>query len=206
MVKGKKNTIYVTTAVLLIVAGYLILAGNNKKEVDDTVYRYIQAVQTKNFEVIYNFNYLSQKRKYFILKSNPEGGAEGHLKQAYEEQKLSFDSAQPASQLITWWSEKTIFIPDMNYSIKRVVMEMDVDNPTAFYRKRINATVELDAEYTKKETAFVHEGRSIKKVTYLITIVHSKNIIKTLKTVSISEDKWLFKGAAIKTGSISYWE
>ena len=200
-----KNKIIVSVIiiVLVIASAFYLFIENDKKEVKAVVTRYIEALKSKDFNVIHDINIASQKRILFILKGSNSNKDE-LLKQVYNEQKASFDAPQPLFDMNVIWAEKLVFIPDMDYKILKVVMEEDRDNPTAFYRKRINASAEIEVEYTKKDNAPVYEGRNIKKATYLVKIVHSKNITRAQKIADIT-DKWLFKGVAVKEGKVSYW-
>lgn len=206
----KKRGILIAIIVFLAAAGlYLALLGNDTKAVREAADRYIKAVRDRNFAVIYEMNADSQKRKLFIERRSydlKDSSADKNelLKQAYSEQKESFDSTQTAFDLNDIWSEKFVFIPDMNYRILNVAMEQDIENPTAFYVKRINANVEVEVEYAKKETAPVFEGRSIRKADYLIRMIHRRNIARVVKDIAV-DDRWLFKGIAVKHGSAVFW-
>ncbi|OGQ33823.1 MAG: hypothetical protein A3A85_02090 [Deltaproteobacteria bacterium RIFCSPLOWO2_01_FULL_42_9] len=83
-------------------------------------------------------------------------------------------------------------------------MERNIDNPTAFYRKRIDAVVEVEIEYKKKDTAPLFKDESVKKATYLIKMIHIRNITKAVKIMPV-DDKWLFKGIVIKEGVVEHW-
>lgn len=200
----KKRGILIAIIVFLAAAGlYLALLGNDTKAVREAADRYIKAMRDRNFTIIYEINANSQKQKLFILKDSSANKNE-LLKQAYSEQKESFDSTQTAFDLNAVWVEKFVFIPDMNYRIVNVVMEEDIENPTAFYVKRINAKVEVEVEYTKKETAPVFEGRTIRKADYLIRMINGRNIVRAVKDIA-ADDRWLFKGIAVKEGSVVFW-
>lgn len=192
-------------AVIVFVGSYLFFLEDDKKGVVVFVEAYINAVKNEDFKTAYNLNAASQKRSLFVLKGT-DSNKDEILKQIYEEQKTIFVSVQNRFVPNALWTEKALFIKGMKYKINKVTMGLDVDNPTAFYRKRINATADIEAEYNNKETAPVFEGGSIKKTDMIVKMVHSKNIGKTLKSMSgIEDDKWLFKGVAIKYGSIVYW-
>lgn len=203
----KKKIILPVIIILIAVIGlYIFLMGNDKKAVRETTDRYIKAVMDRNFTVIYDLNVVSQKRRLFVLKDSSAKKDE-LIKLVYDEQKASFDSARPTGQsfdLNAVWSEKFIFTHDMSYSLMDVVMERDVDNPTASYRKRINAIVKIEIEYGEKDTSPMYAGQNIKKAVYLVKMIHSKNIARTVRDIAV-DDKWLFKGIAVKEGSAAYW-
>jgi len=204
-----KNKIILSIFTILIAAAvlYIFLIGNDKKTVQETAGLYIKAVRDRNFEMVYNLNATSQKRIVFVLKGSDSNKSE-LIQQAYEEQKASFDSASlggPAFDFNALWVEKFIFIPGMTYKIGGVVMERNIDNPTAFYRKRIDATVVIDIEYDQKDTAPLYKGKNVKKAVYLVKMIHSKNLTRVVKDIVV-DDKWLFKGVAVKEGSVVYWE
>lgn len=201
-----KKRIALPVVIILIAAIglYIFLTGSGKKAAQDAAGLYIKAVMDRNFDVIYDLNSVARKRKLFILKGSSSKKDE-LAKQAYDEQKASFDSARPSFDLFAIWAEKFIFIPGMKYRLVNAAMELDVDNPTAFYIKRIDVVVEVEAEYLNKDAAPAHEGKNIKKAVYLIKMVHSKNIARVVKDIAV-DDKWLFKGVAVKQGSVVYWE
>lgn len=202
---AKKKIILLAVIVLIAAIGlYIFLMGDDRKAAQEAADLYIKAVRDRNFDVIYDLNSASQKRKLFILKDSSAKKDE-LAKQAYDEQKASFDSAQPSFDLNAIWAEKFIFIPGMKYRIVSAVAERNIDNPTAFYVKRIDVVVEAEAEYLNKDAAPVYEGRNIKKAVYLIKMIHSKNITRTVKDIAV-DDKWLFKGVAVKQGSMVYLE
>ncbi|MBI3397700.1 MAG: hypothetical protein HY026_00420 [Deltaproteobacteria bacterium] len=201
---GKKKIIISTILIFIIAMGlYLFLVGNNKRAVRDMVDLYIKAAQDRKFEIVYNYNAASQKQKLFILKGSDVNKAD-LFKKTYDEQKVLFDSVQLIFDPNIIWGEKSAFIPDMNYKIGMIAMERNIDNPTAFYRKRIDAVVEVEVEYTKKDTAPVFQDESVKKATYLIKMIHSRNITKAVKIMPVG-DKWLFKGIVVKEGAVEHW-
>lgn len=202
----KTNIIIAVFIILIAAAGaYIFVIGDDKKAVQEAADLYIKAVRDRNFDIIYNLNASSQKRRLFVLKDSSADRDE-LLKRAYNEHKALFDSAQPVFGFNAIWVEKFIFITDMNYKIVDVVMERNIDNPTAFYRKRIDAAVVVEVEYKKKDTAPIYDGKNIKKAVYLVKMIHIWNITRAVKGIVVG-DKWLFKGVAIKKdGNVVYWE
>lgn len=201
----KKRFVLAAVVVMIAIVGlYIFLTGNDRKGACNAADIYIKAVINRNFDVIYDLNSITQKRKLFIFK---ESGLKKDelLKEAYNEQKASFDSAQPLPDMNAVWIEKFIFIPDMKYRIVKTAAELNTDNPTAFYIKRIDMVVEVEMEYLNRDTAPLYEGRRIKRAGYFINMVHSKNITRTVRDITV-DDKWLFKGIAIKKGSVAYWD
>lgn len=201
-----KKRIALTVIAILIAATavYIFMTGGDKRAAREAADIYIKAVMSRNFDVVHDLNSATQKRKLFILK---DSGAKKDelLKKAYDEQKASFDSAAPSPDMNAMWVEKFVFTPDMKYRIVSVATELNVDNPTAFYVKRIDVVVETEMEYSNRDTAPAYERRRIKKAVYLIKMVHSRNITRAVRDVAI-DNKWLFKGIAIKEGSAVYWD
>lgn len=200
----KKITLFLIIIFVVIGGLYVFLINSAERAVRETANVYLEAVRDREFEIVYKFNASSQKQMLFIFKGS-DANKEEILKLAYHEQKRLFDSVQQTFDPHAIWSEKAALIPDMNYKVAEIVMQRDIENPTAFYRKRINATVEVEVEYIKQGTAPIFEGRGIKKAIYRIKMVHTKNIAKAVKLTPL-EDKWLFKGIAIKEGSLVYWQ
>src|SRR3989337_2282728 len=136
----------ISTAVIGI---YLFLVSGDKKAVMATTDKYIQAVMNRDFDAVYDLNAASRKQVAFILKGHG-ADKEELLKRAYNEQKALFDSAEEAFNSKAAWAEKSTLFQGMSYRILNVTMERDIDNPSAFFRKRVNAIVEVEVEYRKK--------------------------------------------------------
>jgi len=168
-----------------------------------TTDKYIQAVMNRDFDAVYDLNAASRKQVAFILKGHG-ADKEELLKRAYNEQKALFDSAEEAFNSKAAWAEKSTLFQSMSYRILNVTMERDIDNPSAFFRKRVNAIVEVEVEYRKKEDSPVYKGRSIRKAVCLIKLIHSKNITKAVRYIAI-DDKWLFKGITVRDADVVYW-
>jgi len=190
----------ISTAVIGI---YLFLVSGDKKAVMATTDKYIQAVMNRDFDAVYDLNAASRKQVAFILKGHG-ADKEELLKRAYNEQKALFDSAEEAFNSKAAWAEKSTLFQSMSYRILNVTMERDIDNPSAFFRKRVNAIVEVEVEYRKKEDSPVYKGRSIRKAVCLIKLIHSKNITKAVRYIAI-DDKWLFKGITVRDADVVYW-
>lgn len=200
----KSNITIAAFLIFIVFIGlYLLMMGNDKKAARDTADLYIKAIQDRKFELAYDLNAASQKQKLFIIKGS-NGNRGDLLKKAYEGQKVLFDSVHMIFDPNIAWAEKSAFIQDMKYKIGAVTMERNIDNPTAFYRKRIDAVVEVEIEYTKKDTAPLFKDESLKKATYLIKMIHIRNITKAVKIIPV-DDKWLFKGIVIKEGAVEHW-
>lgn len=198
---SKKKVIVVIPALFLVI----ILAIYIFKEIEYRAIKkgvdiYINAVMDKKFEVIYEYHMHSQKRIAVAMKS-PQT-TESHLKAIYEEQKALFEQAQPTQNLKEFWSEKYLFVRGMKYKIIDINMIEDVENPSLPIRERIDALVEIDMEYSDKETAPDFGGK-LKKVTYLIKMVYSRNIMRT-ETLKPQNRMWLFKAISMKEGSLQY--
>lgn len=202
-----KKRIILSVVIILIAAiglSYILLMEDDRKAAQEAAELYIKAVRDRNFDVIYDLNSVSRKRKLFVLKDS--GAKKDELaKQAYAEQKASFDSASWSFDLNAVWAEKFVFISGMKYRIVNAARELNMDNPTAFYVKRIDVVVEAEMEYSNKDTAPIYEGRNIKRAVYLIKMIHSRNIARAVRDIAV-DDKWLFKGIALKQGSAVYWE
>ncbi|MBI5874408.1 MAG: hypothetical protein HZB81_00905 [Deltaproteobacteria bacterium] len=206
----KKRIILSVVIILIAAIGlyYILLMGGDRKAAQEAAELYIKAVRDRNFDVIYDLNSVSRKRKLFIERrsydlKDSSAKKDELAKQAYDEQKASFDSAQPSFDLNSVWPEKFVFISGMKYRIVNAARELNMDNPTAFYIKRIDVVIEAEMEYLNKDTAPMYEGRNIKKAVYLIKMIHSKNITRAVKDIAV-DDKWLFKGVAVKQGSAVY--
>lgn len=200
-----KNKVVITTigfAILGIVL-YLLFA-DKEKAVREGVIIYIEATKHKDFAVVYNYHAPSQRRKTLALKTPASREAQLHdLDIIYNDQLASFEQAQPESNLKRPWSEKFLFTPEMTYKILSIKMVEDRENPSLPVQERIVAYAEVEAEYSNKETAPDLEGK-IKNVTYLIKMVHSRNVARMWEEKS-QTDRWLFDSLTLKEGSIVYY-
>lgn len=196
----KKVIVAISSLLLIIISAIYIFKEIEYRAIKKGVDIYINAVMDKKFEVIYEYHMHSQKRIAVAMKS-PQT-TESHLKAIYEEQKALFEQAQPTQNLKEFWSEKYLFVRGMKYKIIGINMIEDVENPSLPIRERIDALVEIDMEYSDKETAPDFGGK-LKKVTYLIKMVHSRNIMRT-ETLKSQNRMWLFKAISMKEGSLQY--
>ncbi|MBI3815093.1 MAG: hypothetical protein HY279_11620 [Nitrospinae bacterium] len=184
---------------IVILSVYLLGWGQRAAKRDAGIF--IHAMRIKDFGVIFTYHAFSQKRTEIALK-NP-ATAEINMKAIYDEQKALFDQAQPTNNLKEFWSEKFLLIQDMKYNITGVKMVEDIENPSSPIRERWDAVIEVDVEYTNKKTAPDLNGR-VKNVTYLMRFVNSRNVARTW-VVKPQYKRWLFKGIAVKEGSLVYW-
>ncbi|MBI3754554.1 MAG: hypothetical protein HY265_00090 [Deltaproteobacteria bacterium] len=191
----KKRIILSVVIILIAAIGlYIFLMEDDRKAAQEAAELYIKAVRDRNFDVIYDLNSVSRKRKLFIERrsydlKDSSAKKDELLKQAYDEQKASFDSASWSFDLNAVWAEKFVFISGMKYKIVNVVRELNVDSPTTFYVKRIDVVVEAEMEYSSRDAAPVYGGRNIKKAVYLIKMIHSRNIARAVKDIAV-DDKW----------------
>lgn len=180
---------------------YLLFAGK-EKAVKEGVTIYIEAMKHRDFAVVYNYHAPSQRRKTMALKTPASREAQLHdIEIIYNDQLASFEQSQPESNLRRPWSEKFLFTREMAYRILSVTMVEDRENPSLPLQERIVAFAEVEAEYPHKETAPDIEGK-VKKVTYFIKMVHSRNVARTWEEKS-QHDRWLFDSLTLKEGSIS---
>src|SRR3989304_4582727 len=187
--------------VLLGVTLYLFYSGK-EKAVREGVTIYIEAMKHSDFAVVYNYHAPSQRRKTLALQTPKSREAQlRDIEIIYNDQLASFEQAQPESNLRRPWSEKFLFIREMTYRILSVKMVEDRENPSLPVKERIVAFAEAEEEYPHKETAPDIEGK-IRKVTYLVKMVHSRNVARTWEEKS-QRDRWLFDSLTLKEGSIS---
>lgn len=196
--KGKITAILVLSAIV-IVSLYFWKSGQRAAKKDAEIF--IQAMRNKDFNVIFNYHAFSQKRTEIALKT--PATAEINMRAIHNEQKSLFNQAQPTNNLKEFWSEKFLLIPDMKYNIRGVKIVEDIENPSSPIRERWDAIIEVDVEYTNKETAPDINGK-VKSVTYSMKFVHSRNVARTW-VVKPQYKRWLFKGIAVKEGSLVYW-
>lgn len=190
---------------VVAIAVYLLWTGQ-ERAIKNGVVTYIEAMADRDFDTIYRYHAPSQKRIAITMK-NPVG-LEARLKRLYEDGKMAFEEAQPAPmgtdlKSIPLWSEGSLFIRDMRFRITNIRMVEDRENPSLPIRERINAFAEVEVEYTSRETAPDLGGR-VRKVTYIIKLVHSRDVARTW-IGEPQEKRWLFSGIAVKEGSLVYW-
>ncbi|MBI5286418.1 MAG: hypothetical protein HY878_02355, partial [Deltaproteobacteria bacterium] len=173
--KGRFVIIFIMA--ISLIATYLLLT-REERAVKRGINRFIQATVERDFDTIYRYHAPTQKRIAIAMKSTTD--LEARMKVIYEEQKASFEQAQPPQgrDPRPQWSEKFLFIKDMKYKIADIKMVEDRENPSLPIRERINGLVEIEVEYTNKETA-PDLGGKVKRATYLIKMVHSRNVART---------------------------
>lgn len=199
--KKRRVVIIVAGTIILGVSIYLFLTAK-ERAINKGAERFIEAVITGDFDIIYEYHAPSQKK--VALSANNATDVELRLKQVYKEQKASFEDAQPTANLVDQWSAKFLFIKDMRFQIASIEMVEDIEKPSHLSpKKKIDAYVEVDVEYTNKETA-PDLGGKIKKVIYQIKLVHSKNVSRIWEG-KLQDDRWLFKSIVIKDGSLIFW-
>jgi len=165
---------------------------------------YIEAMKQENFAEVYNYHAPSQRRKTMSLQTPASREAQLHdIEIIYNDQLASFEQAQPESNLRRPWSEKFLFTREMTYRILSVRMAEDRENPSMPVQERTVAYAEVEAEYPNKETA-PDLGGKIRKATYLVKMVHSRNVARTWEEKS-QRDRWLFDSLTLKEESIVYY-
>jgi hypothetical protein len=197
----KKWKIIIIIAVFIIAVLGIYFSGWEQREAKRDAEIFIRAMMGRDFDTIFSYHAFSQKKTEIAFKT--PATADINIKTIYGEQKALFNQAQPTNNLKEFWSEKFLFISDMKYAISSLKMVEDIENPSSPIRKRWDAIIELDVEYTNRETAPDLNGK-IKNVTYLMRFVHSRNIAKTW-VVKPKYKRWLFKGISVKEGSLVYW-
>ena len=201
----RKFVILLAGLIVFIVTVYLILTSE-QRAVRNGTERFIKAMMDRDFDTIYKYHAPSQKMIAIAMKS--PAGIESRMKEIYEEQKTSFEQARPIPsrtdlKSLPIWSEKFFFMKEMNYRVTKIRMVEDIENPSLPIKERNDALVEVDVEYINKMTAPDFGGR-VKKVTYVMKLVHSRNVIRTW-VGGLEDDRWLFKTIAIKDGTVLYW-
>lgn len=205
-----KRVIIALVSLAIIIITYLLWT-REERAVKRDMETYVKAMMSRDFDTIYRYHAPTQKRVAITMKSPV--GLEARLKRLYEDEKASFEQAPdrldqgvPSGidlKSTPLWSEKSLLIKDMNYRITGVRMVEDVENPSLPIKERMNAFVEVEVEYTDRETAPDLGGR-VRKVTYIIKLVHSRNVARTW-IGEPKEKRWLFSGIAVKEKSLVYW-
>lgn len=198
----QKILIAVAAVVIIGIAAYFLLFRQSPANQAVTDLKaYIEGVQNRNFDVVFNHNGVVQRRKA-IIDQRTEGNKEKELKDLYDESKSSFDQAAPTSDPRAQWAEKSFFIPGANFKVLGVEMVEDKENPSQPASDRINAVITVEVDYPDKNTAPDLNGK-VKSVVYKVTMVNSKNISRVIRT-AVEEKKWLFMTIGINSESIKY--
>lgn len=199
---GKSKLVIAVIGVAILGVALYLLFADKEKAVREGVTAYIEAMKHSDFAVVYNYHAPSQRRKTMALQTPASREAQlRDIEIIYNDQLASFEQAQPESNLRRPWAEKFLFTREMTYRILSVRMVEDRENPSLPVKERIVAFAEVEAEYPHKETAPDLEGK-VKKVVYLIKMVHSRNVARTWEDKS-QRDRWLFDSLTLKEGSIS---
>ena len=201
---SSKKKLLVTLAVLIavILTVYLLVSKGKDRAIKKSLEIYINAIVNKDFDTIFKYHAHSQRLVAVAIKY-PET-MDAKIKEIYNEQKALYEQAQMIDNTKEFWSEKFLIVRDMRYRIINMEMVRDIENPTSPIRERIDAMLEVEVEYTNKETAPQHAGGKIKSVVYLIKMVHSKNVIRLL-IKEMQDRRWLFRSIDIKEGSLIWW-
>lgn len=198
----KKFLVILAVLIAVILIAYLIVGKGKERAIKKSLDIYINAIVNKDFDTIFKYHAHSQRLVAVAMKY-PET-MDAKIKEIYNEQKALYEQAQLIDNIKEFWSEKFLIVRDMRYRIINMEMIRDIENPTSPIRERIDAMMEVEVEYTNKETAPQLVGEKIKYVVYLIKMVHSKNVIRS--SVKEMEDKrWLFRGIDIKEGSLEHY-
>jgi hypothetical protein len=197
----KKFFIILAVLIAVILTAYLIAAKGKERAIKKGLDIYINAMVNKDFDTIFKYHAHSQRRVAVTTKY-PET-MKAQIKEIYREQKELYEQAQLADNIKEFWSEKYLMVRDMRYRINKIEMVRDIENPTSPIRERIDALLEVEAEYTNVEAAPDFHGK-IKSVVYLIRMVHSKNVIRS-SFEEMGGKRWLFKSIDIKDGSLVHY-
>lgn len=192
--------------IALAVAGALVyfFLSDEKRAVTKGLNEYITAMIERDFDEIYRYHAPSQKKRALSLKTPAsEEARQQTLKVLYQDQLSAFEQAESSSTVDYIWSEKFLFIKEMDYQITSVTLVEDIENPSLPIKKRTKALVEISVEYRNEETA-PDLGGKVRKAAYLIRMVHSRNVARTWEEKS-QEDRWLFKSISVRNGSLAYW-
>ena len=190
----KKHANIIIIGILLLLAAisivYLFLAKGPKAAVEE----YITAMQKRNFDVLYEMNYESQRKVLLMLRETTER-REDLLKENYLAEKQAFEKAIAGTDISLQWSEKFLFIPDMKYSIMKAEEEVE-KAPSAFFRERRLMNVYVKVEYTNEPAAPVLqaaglEPKKIKSAIYMIKMIQREEIIKGIRLEKIKRG-WIF--------------
>ncbi len=201
---GKSKLVIAAAGFAIVGATLYLLFADKDKAVREGVTAYLEAMKHRDFAVAYDYHAPSQRRKTMALKTPASKETQLHdIEIIYNDQLASFEQAQPESNLKRPWSEKFLFTREMTYRILSVTMAEDRENPSLPVQERMVAYTEVEAEYPDKETA-PDLGGKIRKVTYLVKMVHSRNVARTWEEKS-QRDRWLFDSLTLKEESIVYY-
>lgn len=205
---GKINTkilIAIAVAAVVGIAAFFLSGGGDQSgRIKGDLQGYIEALRKGDFETIYAYNGIIQRRHTIQARS---ANKEQTLKTLYEESKASFDSVAPIYDLRAQWVEKFLFTPESSYTIKDVEMIEDKENPSQPLTERTNAVVHVEVQYPDKEKAPLIENTRLKSATYRVTMVHSKNISRVLRgSEAVKDKKWLYMMMQINQDTVKYWE
>lgn len=196
----KRHIIVAAISITFVIAIYYLLT-DQERAIKKGVVTYIEAMADRDFDTLCRYHAPTQKRIVIAMKSPRD--LEVRLKVIYDEQKRAFEGVSLVTDFGPIWSEKFLLIKGMRYKITDIRMVEDRENPSLPIRERMNAFVEVEVEYTDRETAPDLGGR-VKNVTYIIKLVHSRDVARTW-IGEPQEKRWLFSGIAVKEGSLVYY-
>lgn len=184
------------TAALLLLAVTTVgigctesIPGNPKRIVEE----YVKAVQTNDFEKIYDLNFLTARQKIY-LGAIEKGEGESRLKENFRKFKKQYDEFMPQDVIGYQWEEKHFFTPNAAIEVKdaRFPPGAAGDPVNAEYEKDQNVFVTVLVVYKDKSEAPLLYGKRVSEAKYdciLKKIRHPGTV-----RVYSHDDRWYIGG------------
>jgi hypothetical protein len=131
------------------------------------VEEYVKAVQSNDFEKIYQLNFLTARQKIFIVgKDKVE--VESLMREHFELSKKRYDESLPQDEIGLQWAEKDFFTPNALIEVDKArYPPAAADDPVnAEYEKDQNAFVTVRAVYKDKDEAPLLLGKRVVEAEY----------------------------------------
>lgn len=203
--KGSKARVVIILAAVFIAAAvgafFLLGGGDPAERAGRDAAAYVQAVEKRDFEAVFNNNANAQKRK--AIMSQRSADKEGQIKALFADYKAAFEALEPTSDLRAQWVEKWLFVPGVMWRVTKVETFLDTENPSQPASDRLNALVTVQAEYPDRNTAPDLNGK-VKSAEYLMTMIQGRNVSRILRE-EVRDNRWLFNSVSVNRETIQYW-
>ncbi|HHL39068.1 MAG TPA: hypothetical protein ENJ37_01040 [Deltaproteobacteria bacterium] len=189
-------------------AALYLTAGDETGEVLEDARSYIEAMRSRDFDRIFSYHGDSQRKCMIVTVRANGGDVTAELEAVRKLKRSNFETASFSEDLIGEWVEKAIFTPPSSYHIVGVDMVEDTENPSSplhDINERVNAFVTVEVSYPSADRAPVFGGRPLKSGRFVVKMVHSSNIARTLRGEA-TIDRWLFKSIRAVPESMEFFD